>query len=327
MRTYGQIKSSVYDDLGYTSAPPPDVQSRVGKNVNYAHQLVLRDPVCTKLLETSDSVSFASEVGRAVYGLPSALTMLRVLTERDNDRVLYPSSIEEIRSIDPGRNATGTPYRFVPVGYKPIQRALDMATGSGVWAQSTNAGDTQAIRINGIRLGGLMTGDITATLTGVTRVQIGSLTDIIDLQAISLASAAVGVVSLYDAAVSGNVIAQIGTGALAPQYYVIELYPTPEAVTTYYVDGRYRIPELSSDQEVPLLPEEFQNLLEDYARFKEYERRDDERAAWAKSAFDTGFSQLKYAVNTQPGQVPVFGRRRSRFARLGPWTPAEDWSR
>ncbi len=326
MRTLGDMLSSIYEDLGYTAAPPAAITSRITKNINYAHTLILRDPVCERLRDTMDSITFASESGRDTYGLPAALLNAKFITERDSDRKLYAITMDMARSIDPGRNSTGTPYAFVPVGWKPISRQMAIATGgSGLWAASTSAGDVQALRINGVRAGGLMTGDISTALTGVTRVQIGSLTDLIDLESVSLATAAAGVVSLFDAAVGGNTLAQIGVGEVAPQYYVIQLYPTPSAVVTYYVDGVYRIPTLSNAQEVPLLPEEFQTLPEDYARFKEYEKRKDERLDVAKQAWDVGLSQLKYRINTQPGLVPVMGRHRRRFSRLGSWTPAEDW--
>lgn len=318
--------SSIYEDLGYTSAPQSGITSRIQKNINYAHTLILRDPVCAKLRDTMDSIAFASEVGRDTYGLPASIAILRYLTERDNDRRLVPITMEEARNVDPGRNANGTPYAFVPIGFKPITHQFNISTGSGLWAASTSAGDTQALRFNGIRLGGLMTGDISQALTGVTRVQIGSLTDIIDLESVSLATAAAGVVSLFNAASGGDTLGQIGVGEVAPQYYVIQLYPTPSAVTTYYVDGVYRIPSLSNVQEVPLLPEEFQTLPEDYARYKEYEKRNDDRLMIAKEAWDTGLAQLRYRVNTTPGLVPVMGRHRRRFSRFGPWAPAEDWS-
>jgi hypothetical protein len=135
----------------------------------------------------------------------------------------------------------------------------------------------------------------------------------------------VGVVSLYDASSSGNVIAEIPIGQTAPQYFRVQLYPTPDEAITYYVDGTYRIPTLDDAQDVPMLPDDFHDMLMDYARWREYERTSDtERAMLARSDWTTALSRLKHSVSAMAADMPVMGRMsRPRYSRFGAWTPAE----
>jgi hypothetical protein len=315
--------SRLYEDLGFASSPPSAVTTRLGNALNEAHRAVLREPALSRLRDTATPISFASEADRVMYGLPSQLMRVTVITERTNDRELSALSLQELREHDPGLTSTGTPWAFVPLGYGPISR---LPAATGIWAASASASDTtQTVQINGVRSGGLSTGDLTATLTGTTRAAIGTVTDIVDLQVVSLSAVGVGVVSLYDASSSGNVIAEIPIGQTAPQYFRVQLYPTPDAAITYYVDGTYRIPTLDDAQDVPMLPDDFHDMLMDYARWREYERTSDtERAMLARSDWTTALSRLKHSVSAMAADMPVMGRmNRPRYSRFGAWTPAE----
>ncbi len=193
--------------------------------------------------------------------------------------------------------------------------------------ESTSAGDVQIAQLNGVRASGLQTGDITQTLTGITRVAIGTFTDYVDVQSLQLATVAIGLVSFYDAAAAGNLLAQIPIGATYPRYYRVQLFPVPSSAITYYVDGQYNIPTLDDNDDIPMLPDEFHDLLADYARKREYQRTGDtERMIASQESWDLGVNRLKFAVGSSPADTRVIGRRgRSGFSRLGPWTPADTW--
>lgn len=319
----GDLLLQLSSDLGKGLSPNAETRQYHLGLLNAGHRAILREPGLSRLRQTSSPITLASEVGRAIYGLPPSLMQVVAITERDSDRRLESISISQIREFDPGLDSTGTPEAFIPLGYRVLAQPPE---STGVWAASSSASDVQSLQINGIRSGGLQAGDVTTTLTGVTRVALGSLTDYVDLVAVSLNTPAVGVVSLFDAASSGNTLAQIGPGQTTPQYFVVQLYPEPSAVVTYYVDGVYRLPALTDNTDVPLVPEDFHDLLTDYARWKHYEMTADaDRAQFAANAYTIGLKRLKHAV-AQPAETFVMGRHpRVGHSRYGGMFPATNW--
>jgi hypothetical protein len=231
----------------------------------------------------------------------------------------------DVLSTDPGLSSTGTPWAFILRGYGPTQY---IPASTGIWVASASAADTtQTAQVNGVRTGGLPTGDITASLNGVTRVQLGTLTDYVDIQSLSLTAVGAGIVSFYDAATAGNTLAQIPIGMTYPKYLRIQLYPIPSAAITYYVDGQLHIPTLDDTQDVPMIPEEFHDLLAAYARMREYEKAGDlERTALAGAEWTKGVGRLRHMIGTSPAETPVMGRPGTRrLSRFGSWTPADTW--
>jgi hypothetical protein len=203
---------------------------------------------------------------------------------------------------------------------------LIQPTSDGVWAVSTSAGDVQTVRIVGITANGDRQAEATATMTGVARVAIGALTTYVTILSFNLNSAAVGVVSLFDAAAAGNELARIPTGATSVQYQAVRLWPTPGAAANLIVDGQFSIPKLVNDTDVPMLPESFHDAVQAYGRMKEYERTGDDRYAIARGDFETRVNALVYSVEYPADYVPVSGRLQGRgvgVSTLGSAYPAE----
>jgi hypothetical protein len=247
---------------------------------------------------------------------------VRAITDRTNDRILTPLTWLAIRAGDPGLDASGPPYGYVRVGHRFVSR---LPVSTGVWAVSSAAGDTtQSIQLNGIRSGGLLTGDQTATLTGTSRVAIGTFTDYVDITTVSLSAVAAGTITLYDAAASGNILAEIAIGHLYPSYQGVYLYPTPTSAVTYYADGVSRILDMDDTLDVPVLPEEFHDLLIPATLMLEYEHKDDSRYVKAVELFKDGLSDLKYHLSGSPDVMPTLGSPvLPRTSRLGGWFPAD----
>ena len=326
--TLSDILAQVYAETGHNTAPPTAVATRIRRNVNEAYRAILRDPVCSKLRETSLPTGIVSVVDQAVYGLAAAASRILTMTERDNDRLIYPTTLRHIRESDPGLTATGSPYCYVPLGYRPYQYPIQTLVGTGLWVVSTAADTTQIMEINVVRagsgIGGLASGDVSATLNGTTRVQLGTTSDYIDLQSARLNVAATGVVSLYDASTGGNIIAQLMPGQLAPQYFVVQLYPTPSSVITYYIDAEWRIVDLNDVEDIPIIPEEFHDLLATYARMREYEKTNDGRFGDTAALFTSGLNDLKYRLNTEHGMIHRVGGSAQRgFSRTGGMFPVD----
>jgi hypothetical protein len=320
--TKGQLLSILYERLNFAASPATDVTTRLGNALNEGHRMILREPGLQRLRDVAGPVTFASVASLGYYGLPAVLSDIRAITDRTNDRRLQTLSWTAVRSGDPGLDATGTPHGYVNVGIRQVKR---LPVSTGLWAVSSSAADsTQTIQANGIRSAGDPTGDQTATLTGTTRVAIGTLTDYVDVLQLSLSAVGAGVVDIYDAAAAGNLLASIPVGALHPQYLGVILYPTPTAAITYYVDGPARILDMDDAQDVPMLPEEFHDLLVHAALLIEYQKRDDPRRAAALEHYKRGLAALKHHLAAGPDDLPVMGVPSSvRTSRLGPWFPAD----
>ena len=320
--TKADLLTILYQRLNYQTSPASDVTTRLGAMLNEAHRLILREPGLQRLRDVAGPVTFASIATLGYYGLPAVLSKIRAITDRTDDRRLRSLSWTEVRSGDPGLDATGTPYGYINVGYRAIKR---LPASTGLWAVSSAAGDTtQVIQVNGIRSGGDPTNDQTATLTGTTRVAIGSYTDWVDVLSISLTAAGAGTIDVYDAAASGNIVATIPIGSVSPRYNGIILYPTPEEATTYYVDGPARVLDMDDTVDEPMLPEEYHDLLIHGTLLLEYQKEDDPRRAAAMEHYKRGLSQLKHHLAAGPDDMPVMGRPNTvRTSRLGPWFPAD----
>ena len=318
-----ELLQDMYATLGYQSAPALEVQQRLLGSLNKTHRMILREPSLSMLRDTLAPITFASVASQNAYGIPPSISRISSLTDRTTNRLLTPMSLGNLRENDPGLTASGTPWAWVALGRGPLKFR---PAATGLWAASSSASDTTAtVQIAGVRTGGLLSGDISTLLTGTSRVALGTFTDYEDVISVSLSQTAVGLVTLYDAATSGNTLAQIAIGQLAPEYLRIQLYPTPTAVVTYYVDGQIVIPDLSDGQDIPLLPEDFHDVLAIGALIDEYQRKGDaERVKTFSQDFDRGLNRLKHQIATTRDDVPVMGQHvRRRFSRFGAWTPAD----
>jgi len=327
--TVADLHADLCADLGFgaVATAPSDLLARLLRHYNKAQRAILREPGLSRLRDTAAPMTFASVVDQAIYGLPSQLERITAITERDSDRVLMPLALRDLRSMDPALRASGgPPSHFVPLGYRPVKHTID---STGLWVASSSASDTtQTARIQGIKATGEPTGPLTASLNGVTRVQIASsITNFADVQEFTISAVGVGTISLYDAASSGNTLAEIPIGKQSSQYFVIQLYPTPGSAITYYVDGTLKIPELVNTQDVPIGPDSFHDLIGVWARMHEYEiKGDQERFVIAQAEYAKGLSRLKYSVANHAAEAPVLGGRASRHqSRYGAWAPIQPW--
>jgi hypothetical protein len=314
--TFRELQEDVYEDTGANNpAPQPDTQARIRKNLNKAHRKILTDSALVRLRHTANPLTFASAANRAFYGLPASLEAVRAITERATMRRLLPMTLDEVRDRDPGLTTADTPTWFVPIGYKCV---ANVPSSTGLWAVSSSASDTtQTVQVAGVR--SAIAADDVAVLTGTSRVAIGTVTDYVDVLAFTLSSLAVGTVSLYDAASSGNLLAEIPIGQLSAQYFMVQIYPTPAAAVTYYVDGTYRVLTLSEAQDVPQLPDAYHDLLSHYAKEQEcIKQKDGQAAMYWRNEFNELMSKLRHRVGTQDGDAPVVSRRTSpRASRYG----------
>ncbi len=323
--TKAELLAQLYERLNYQSSPATAVTTRLGNLLNEVQRSILRRPGVSKLRDTSTGLTFASVANQTCYGLPPIISAVKSITDRTNDRRLAPLSVIELRNGDPGLDATGTPYGYMDFGIRPV---LMLPAATGLWVASSSASDTtQVAQVNGVRTGGLESLDASGTLSGTTRVALGgagAYTDYVDVLTFTLSAVGVGVVTLYDAATLGNTLATIPIGRTSQQYWLIQLYPTPDAAVTYYVDGKQRAPEMDDTVDVPVLPEEFHDLLIHGVLMREYLKQNDPRYREVKEFFDAGIKALEFFLTSPPGEIPVLGNPvTARTSRLGSWFPAD----
>lgn len=299
--------------------------TRVTSFLNTTHRQILGLPGLDSLRD--DTITFASVAGQSLYGLPPAVMRVEGISERTQLWSLQGISLSDLRAMDPGLTSTGTPDRYVLRGVQQV--AVQPAAATGLWVASSNAGDvTQSIKVETIRTGGLrFTGAV--TVTGTVRVQLGTLTDHIEVTKFYTDLVSLGDLTLYTAAVGGTALATIPLGTFSSRYLGVQLYPTPGSVITYYVDYVRTILDLVNPTDEPFLPDDFHWLLVEGALMKEWTKRDDDRRVTAEREYAKGLSALKYLVNCAADDLPVSGRRDGgwgRRSRLGPWYAARRWS-
>lgn len=100
------------------------------------------------------------------------------------------------------------------------------------------------------------------------------------------------------------------------------LWPTPSSVITYTLDITSPITEMSADADVPLLPDDFHDLLIDLAELKELRKADDpNRYAMLTATVTQGEADLRAWVVAHPDYQP-FQQTIVAPSRLGAWFPA-----
>ena len=315
------LERRVYRVTGYVDSPASDIQTRVRMFLNEWHRRLLTVPGMEQLRD--DTITFPSVANAARYAMPPVVARIKKISETTNDRTLEMRTLDWLRSVDPDP-ATGTPFAWIPLGLKPVAR---QPATTGLWVVSSAAGDTtQTADIIGIRSGGYLNEPSVVTLNGVTRVAVGALADYIEVVEFNISAVGVGTVSLYDAATGGNELARIAIGQTAVQYVTIQLYPTPAAVVTYNVDYTRNILDMSRATDVPLLPEDFHDILSTAAIYEELLRKDDARWREQIRVLENRKTELFQHLFNPPDYLPVPGQPLSDGgSNLGPWYPAGRW--
>lgn len=318
-----QISQAVYRRVKLADTPSAGDIARIQQFINQRYRKVLSRPGMDQFRDTT--FTFATVANQKKYGLPQALSRVRDMYDLSNQRRVLPRTVDWLRQVDPGLSATSSTTEFwIPLNGWGAEAQELTSTGVGLWAVSDAAGDTtQKAYVETQRLGGVLAGTAVAagtTLTGTTRVAIGTKTDHVEVIKFYLDTVPAGNVSLYDAATSGNLLSTITIGRTNARYYMVQLYPTPGAAVTVSVDGQRAIQDLVQSTEEPLFPEDYHMLLVHGAAYDEWRNRDDSRAQGELEEMNALIGELRHTVMTTPDAIPVQrGPRGSgeRVSRLG----------
>ena len=319
--TFGTILADLYRRLDFASTPAAEVTTRLKAFVNEAQQELLSEPGMAEWLARNEPmVTFASVANQAVYAMPSGMSRIDAITDRANQRRLGLQSVDWYRSAypDPTTN-TGTPSDYVPFGFMAV--SVQPSAATGLWAVSTSASDTtpvvyiETMRTSGVPYSG------SVTVTGTTRVQIGTSTDHEQVTKFYVSAAGVGDIKLYTASSGGTLLATIPIGQTFSRYYSFALAPTPAAALTYYVESARPVTDLVNTTDEPLLPMRFHRLLVDGALMREYEKRSDVRMDVAARRVRATMADLRYFLSCPPDFLPVSGTQTAEQSRLGAYFP------
>lgn len=324
------ISQAVYRRVKLPDIPVTADVTRIQQFINQRYRRLLAKPGMERFRDTT--LTFASVASQRKYGLPQALSRVRDVYDLTNQRRIYPQSMDWLRNIDPGLSATSTTTSqwWIPLNGWGAELNEMSTTGTGLWIVSSSASDTtMKVYVETTRLGGVRAGTAVSagtTLTGLTRAQIGSLSDHIEVVKCYVDVAPVGTLSLYDGAAGGTIISQITPGRTSARYFMLQLYPTPGSVITYTVDGQRSLEDLVNPTEEPLFPEDYHDYLVHIACYDEWINRDDNRAGGELAQAKEILSDLRHNVLTTPDELSVQrGPRgsRERISRLGGYFPAD----
>ena len=293
--TFSDIQQSVFRRLGFADSPATDVSTRIKAYINEQHRRLLSLPGMDYLRQ--DTITFASVASTPEYALPPSIARIVGIRDRTNQLVIRPQSWQWYAELGTDPTAqTGLSVVWCPRGYTQV--AVQPSNASKIYADSTAAGDTNTVYIEGFRTGGYPFTS-SETMTGTTAVQVSAYADIISLTKFYLSAAAVGAVTLIEDAEAGTELARIPIGKLYSRYFTIALWPTPSDAVTYTVDYIRNVEDMANATDEPLLPSDFHWLLATGARMLEYEKQDDARYATAQGEWNKGVSDLKWFVTQQ----------------------------
>lgn len=309
------LQAACYQRLGWGSSPVADNVTRVTQFINDTVKEVLSNHAVQKLrrmdlpLVTVDAVPTAA--------LPQAATKIHGIRDAENRRELDEVTVGWIDARDPGRTfSSSTPLAYAVVGYsRPVVAQPENA--GQLTVKSTSASDiVPQVAVEVITDEGYIRTSSLTTLTGMSAVNIGP-TDTLKVTDFYLTAACVGEVYLLDS--DGNELGRIGIGATRAKSTVVEIYPTPDGVVSLIADVDIAItPLVNATDECPI-PEEFQEVIIEGVRRREYEKREKFDLA---AAIGARFNKQLGRLILYTASLPSRDRGENvGYSQLGPYYP------
>jgi hypothetical protein len=267
------------------------------------------------------TITVTSVADQPNYVLANVAKITRMF-ETTNDRTLYEMSQQDYRFLQPDTTITGTPEAFIWTGRQEV--AKQPSDASSLFVKSSSASDTtQTVYVEGVITGNYPV-SASVTLTGTTAVDISSATTTWErVDKFYLSAVAVGAVTLHEDSGSGTELAKIAIGQTTTDYAGFSLYMTPSAVITYYVDITRAVTDLAQSTDVPVLPEDFHDVLLLGAVMDEYQHLNDPRYSVAAMEYKQRVGELQYwLAETGTGQPFSLTRGWQKPSQLGSWYPA-----
>src|SRR6185436_13031745 len=274
------IQKRIYRRCGLSDTPATADVTRILDFINEWYREVLAMPGIDQCRDTT--LSLTTVASQSQYGIPQAISRVRGIFDTTNQRQIRETSLDWLRQADPGLRATSSTLDYwIPLnGWGAVAQPLT-PTGVPLYVVSDSASDGAGVTayVETTRLGGVRAGATSKAMNGLTRAQFGTKSDHIEVAKFYLSAAATGLVSLYDAASGGNLLAQITPGRTNARYFMLQLWPTISAAVTLSIDCQRAIEDLANPTEEPLLHEDYHWLLVYGPLSDELAKRDSSQAS------------------------------------------------
>lgn len=319
--TRTDILSALADRLNKTLPPNMDsaTQARLIRFMNQRQRRYLTMPGLKHLRE--DTIPLSTVASQVTYALPNIAKIERIF-DPVNMRTLYEMSKQDWRLVQPDTTITGIPEAFIWLGRGVV--AQQPSDASSLFLKSTSAADTtQTAYVEGVITGNYPF-SASVTLTGTTAVNLSAaVTAAIRVDKVYLSAACAGTVTLLEDSGAGTELARITIGQTMTDYCGLAFYLTPSGVIAYQVDITRAITDFSQATDVPVLPEDFHDLMILGPLADEYQHLEDKRWSVAMSEVTRRENELKYwLAETATGRPFTLSRAWQRPSQLGSWFPA-----
>jgi len=234
--------------------------------------------------------SLATVANQELYAFSYLVDNSKQIVVYNTDSPQYVNRIDEMwyRIYNPGPNSTGTPFVMRFVDFWPVQ---NQPTSSSVLTlvSSSVADSTQTVRIQGLDSNDMTVND-TVTLTGTTPV--ASTQSFKTVLSLSKSATTTGVVTITSN--SGGVTnVRIPAGEKTLQHPVFRLFSIPDGVYTLYYDFYLKLPTLNISTDISLVPEQYHDAIELYAKYNCYKHLNNQSMFQAvKAEFDMRCAEI-----------------------------------
>lgn len=200
----------------------------------------------------NESVTWTAD--QAYLALPADAAELLTAHDKTNDYTLINRSLgrlieENVSTFD---NATSVLY-YAELGVKAIKRPLSVA--DKIQVLSETAGDTQTIRVVGLRDSPEVRQAESIVLNGTTAVDSAvTYREGWSIDSLSTNGSPAGVITIREKTTPGNVLAHLPIGEKYTAYYVIQLENPPSTADTLTITYKKRVFRMSNDNDAPIIP-------------------------------------------------------------------------
>ena len=247
--------------------------------------------------------TFATTATQEEYALSPLVDTSKIIQLRDEDtpRLITNMTDQHFRTFEPGPTSTGEAFIYRLVGFSPVQNQPTSA--SVITLVSNDSSDNQVVNIQGRDANDVLIQQA-VTLNGTTPVV--STISIVTFMSLSKSAASVGSITVTS---NGGVVTNVimSPSSRNTDHPVIKLHNIPDATKTITYDFIMKLPNISGDNDISLIPEQYHDAIELYAISKCYKHLNN-ATMWQAS-----FGEFGQRVNdmlgddSQPSQVFTLG--------------------
>lgn len=221
-------------------------------------------------------LSVTTSANTSQYSLSPLVDTSKLITffETSTPQHITHMSEQEFRSREPGPTATGTPYLYRLVGFSPV---LNQPSSSSVITfVSSSASDTNVnVNVQGLNGSGIFITEVVNTNGTSGVATTSSFTKVMGL---AKDAKSVGTITATsNSGVVTNVV--IAPNDRHVNHPLIKFHDIPDSTKTIYYDFTMKMMDLYDDYDSSLIPEQYHDAIELYAKARCYNHLNNTQAA------------------------------------------------